>query len=268
MTKLSEVAAGDTPVSPTSSLRSRPDTRSKEAIELCRMRDKNRCVITGAEDPVEVAQIFPFSMKALQSPDTVNDTYNPWSVLRVFWTQERVNTWYNAITGPLATESVQNLMCFAPHVHKYHERAYFALEPVEEDPESHALAVRFQSTPAHRSLVILAAVAGYGCGIVESGEEILSDTLIRITAHDEIPLPDPALLQLQRILHRIIALAGGAEAVDEPYDDDDYHDEPYPEFNDEDDTNLDLRPPATSSSHGQFGVKTQRFVPWLAHPVR
>ncbi|WEW58165.1 hypothetical protein PRK78_003633 [Emydomyces testavorans] len=254
MTRLSDIAAaGDTPVSPTSSL-SRPDTQSKKAVELCRMRDKNRCVITGADDPVEVAHIFPFAMRGLQSPDIVNDTYNPWSVLRMFWTQERVDTWYNAITGPLATESVQNLMCFAPHVHKYHARAYFALEPVEGASELHALTVRFHWLPHMTKLHDLKAntrpsfPCDIGCGRrirlwnVESGEEILSDTLIRITAHNEIPLPDPALLQLQWILHRIIALAGGAEAVNEPYGNDDYHDEPYPEFNDEDDMNLHLRP--------------------------
>jgi hypothetical protein len=243
------------------------------------MRDKNRCIITGADDPVKVAHIFPFSMRGLQSLDIVNDTYNPWSVLRMFWTQERVDTWYNAITGPLATESVQNLMCFAPHVHKYHERAYFALEPVEEDPESHALTVRFHWLPYMAKLHDLklntrpSFPRGIGCGRrirlwnVESGEEILSDTLIRITAHDEIPLPDPALLQLQWILHRIIALAGGAEAVAEPCDDDDYPDESYPEFNDEDDINLDLPPPRTSSSHGQLGVRTQHFIPGLTLPA-
>lgn len=249
------------------------------------MRDKSRCVITRADDPVEVAHIFPFFMRGLQSADIFNDAYNPWGVLRMFWTQERVDSWYNAITGPLATESVQNLMCFAPSVHKYHERAYFALEPVEEDqdPESHALTVRFHWLPHMARLHDLKVNTrpsfprGIGCGrrirlwSVESGEEILSDTLIRITAHDGIPLPDPALLQLQWILHRIIALAGAAEAVDEPYDDDfvdDYYDEPYTEFNDEDDMNSDLRPPATLSSHGQFGIKTQHFVSGLALPVR
>jgi hypothetical protein len=38
MTRFSEIAAGgDTPVSPTSSVKSRPDTRSKKAVELVRI---------------------------------------------------------------------------------------------------------------------------------------------------------------------------------------------------------------------------------------
>lgn len=55
-------------------------------------------------------------------------------------------------------------------------------------------------------------------------EKIASGTLVHITAYDGIPLPDPALLQMQWILQRVIALAGGAEAFEESNDgdDDDY----------------------------------------------
>ncbi|EGE08668.1 hypothetical protein TEQG_07628 [Trichophyton equinum CBS 127.97] len=206
VSRLSEMAVpGDRPDSPTSSGMGTPHTCSKEAVDLCRLRDSNRCVVTGADEPVEAAHIFPFSMRGLQAPDIVNKMYNPWSVLRMFWSQEKVDAWYNAITGPVATETVQNLMCLAPSVHKYHERAYFALEPVEEDTQSHTLTV-------------------------VSGDEIISGTLINITGHEGIPLPDPALLQLQWMLQRIVALAGGAEVFQESSDDgddDDYDD--YPE---------------------------------------
>lgn len=198
--------------------------------------------MTGADDPVEAAHIFPFSMRGLQAPDIVNDTYNPWSVLRMFWGQERVDAWYNAITGPVATETVQNLMCLAPSVHKYHERAYFALEPVEEDTQSHTLTVRFHWLPHMANLRRLKVDTrpsfprGIGCGRrirlweVVSGDEIVSGTLINITGYDRIPLPDPALLQLQWMLQRIVALAGGAEVFQESNDDDDDDDySDYPE---------------------------------------
>ncbi|OJD11410.1 hypothetical protein AJ78_07820 [Emergomyces pasteurianus Ep9510] len=280
ITNLSAIAVGDIPVSTTSNPRSGPKAQSKKSVEMCRMRDENRCVITGADDPVDVAHIFPFSMRELQSPDLVNDIYNPWSVLRMFWTKERVDAWYDAITSPLATESVRNLMCFAPSVHKYHERAYFALEPVEEDSESNTLTVRFHWLPHMTTLHYLKVNThpsfppGIGCGRrirlwnVKSSEEIVSGTLIRITAHEGIPLPDPALLELQWILHRIIALAGGAEAVDISYnDDDDDYDEPYPEFDDVD-MDFDLQLPPTSFSQEQFSGRTQHCEPGLTLPVR
>ncbi|OAL72595.1 hypothetical protein A7D00_3597 [Trichophyton violaceum] len=243
MSRLSEMAVpGDRSGSPTSSGMGTPRTRSEKAADLCRLRDSNRCVVTGADDPVEAAHIFPFSMRGLQAPDIVNDTYNPWSVLRMFWGQERVDAWYNAITGPVATETVQNLMCLAPSVHKYHERAYFALEPVEEDTKSHTLTVRFHWLPHMANLRRLKVDTrpsfprGIGCGRrirlweVVSGDEIISGTLINITGYDGIPLPDLALLQLQWMLQRIVALAGGAEVFQESNDDgddDDYSD--YPE---------------------------------------
>ncbi|EZF31470.1 hypothetical protein H109_04310 [Trichophyton interdigitale MR816] len=239
----SEMAVpGDRPDSPTSSGMGTPHTCSKEAVDLCRLRDSNRCVVTGADEPVEAAHIFPFSMRGLQAPDIVNKMYNPWSVLRMFWSQEKVDAWYNAITGPVATETVQNLMCLAPSVHKYHERAYFALEPVEEDTQSHTLTVRFHWLPHMANLRSLKVDTrpsfppGIGCGRrirlweVVSGDEIISGTLINITGHEGIPLPDPALLQLQWMLQRIVALAGGAEVFQESSDDgddDDYDD--YPE---------------------------------------
>lgn len=63
-----------------------------------------------------------------------------------------------------------------------------------------------------------------------AGEKIASATLVHITVYDGIPLPDPALLQMQWMLQCVIALAGGAEALEESNDgdDDDYYD--YPEL--------------------------------------
>lgn len=43
----------------------------------------------------------------------------------------------------LQPQRLFKICCFVPHVHRYqyHERAYFALQPVEEDSESHSLTV-------------------------------------------------------------------------------------------------------------------------------
>jgi len=66
----------------------------------------------------------------------------------MFWSEERVDAWYNAIF-PSGTEVVNNLMCLAPSVHKYHERAYFVLEPRELSDDKRRLRVRFFWLPKH-----------------------------------------------------------------------------------------------------------------------
>src|SRR5947209_20391041 len=70
------------------------------------------------------------------------DPSSIWNVLRVFWSQERVNAWYNAVFSS-GTEVVNNLMCLAPSVHKYHERGYFAIEPKEISDDKRRLKVKF-----------------------------------------------------------------------------------------------------------------------------
>ena len=84
-------------------------------------------MITKAGEPVDVARIYPFSMRNLKESSSCDSI---WAALRIFWSQERVDAWYNAVFSS-RTEVVSNLMCLNPSAYKYHERAYFALEPIE-----------------------------------------------------------------------------------------------------------------------------------------
>jgi HNH endonuclease len=102
-----------------------------------------RCLVTKAAEPVDVAHIFPFSMRDLRQPLTLSPN-SFWSVLRLFWTQDRIDEWYDAIFSSSAgTEVVSNLMCLCPNVHRYHERAFFALKPIEISDDKKSLKVQF-----------------------------------------------------------------------------------------------------------------------------
>ena len=83
-------------------------------------------MITKAGEPVDIAHIYPFSMRNLKESSSIDSI---WAALRTFWSQERVDAWYNAVFS--SDTEVVNLMCLDPSAHKYHERAYFALEPIE-----------------------------------------------------------------------------------------------------------------------------------------
>ena len=103
-------------------------------------------MLTRAGDPVEIAHIFPLSMRHLQSPQAIEaDPCNPWQVLRNFWREERVQKWYDAVAQ--TTETTKNLLCLAPQVRAYHERAYFALKPIDMNEEKTRLDVIFSWLP-------------------------------------------------------------------------------------------------------------------------
>ncbi|KKZ66560.1 hypothetical protein EMCG_07674 [[Emmonsia] crescens] len=211
-------------------------SRSKEAAELCRERDEMKCVITQSGPPTEAVHIFPFAMRHLQSPISMQNFYNPWRVLRLFWNERRVDSWYQAVADP-GTETVQNLLCLAPNTREYHERAYFALRPVRMDKQKQTLVVQFYwlpwiNNPSSISLSTRPSIpsssysradrAGHfvklfnvmGDYKISSGDEITMET----ADLERLPLPDLALLDLQWILHRVVALSGGAEPVEVPYD--------------------------------------------------
>ena len=191
-------------------------------------------MLTKAPHPVEVAHIYPFCMRETKASD---DDYSFWSVLRMFWSEDRVNAWYSAIfTSAGGTEEVFNLMCFAPTVHRYHERAYFALEPKEISDDKKCLTVKFFWLPQHKKLLVPllhtpsipedledGRCRRTGLWNVESGERILSGSEICLETTDpvKLPLPDLRLLEMQWFLHRMMALSGNAEPHDYPDDSDD-----------------------------------------------
>ena len=96
-------------------------------------------MLTRAPDPVQVAHLFPFSLRnesSLSRHDCI------WKTLEFFWEKERVKAWHDAVFEE-GTEAVFNLLCFAPSVHAYHERALFALQPGELSEDGRCQIVKF-----------------------------------------------------------------------------------------------------------------------------
>ncbi|EFR04043.1 hypothetical protein MGYG_07049 [Nannizzia gypsea CBS 118893] len=210
--------------------------RSSTEVDKCLERDGNKCIVTGAGRPVEVAHIFPFAMRYLQSPEEINNPYSPWKILRRFWAEDKVNEWFRAIQP--TTETMKNLLCLAPSVHKYHERAYFALKPVEMSEDRTQLKLRFYWLPNVNNPPVmrittkpdipaindLRFVGDQGAQVVDKVKLYNVHTDLRIFNGDSIvikttnadthPLPDTALLEMQWLLHAVTALSGGAEPLD------------------------------------------------------
>lgn len=150
--------------------------------------------------------------------------------------------WYDAVAQ--TTETTKNLLCLAPQVRAYHERAYFALKPIDMNEEKTRLDVIFSWLPRFnypRKLLLSTPPLSlpstvdrrvhdsqtvkmwdtYTDSKICTGDKIVLET----TDKDRLPLPDAALLDMQWVLQRVAALSAGAEPVDEPYDDYDYDDD-------------------------------------------
>ena len=155
--------------------------------------------------------------------------------MRLFWSQDRVNAWHDAIFSSVSgTEVVFNLMCLCPNAHKYHERAYFALKPKEISSDKKSLKVEFYWLPRcdHSNQVNILRTPSIpehldgktrriGLWNVETDQRIRSGDIIYFETNDpeNLPLPDFRLLEMQWILHRVSALSGAAELSDN-FDDD------------------------------------------------
>jgi len=154
-----------------------------------------------------------------------------WTVLRLFWSQDRVDAWYNAIfSSDSGTEVVSNLMCLCPNAHKYHERAFFALKPKEISNDKKTLKVEFYWLPRcdHSNQVDIlrtpsiseyldGTTRGVGLLNIQTKQMIRSRDVIELKTNDpeKLPLPDFRLLDMQWILHRVSALSGAAELSDD-----------------------------------------------------
>lgn len=105
------------------------------------------CAVTRIGSPIDVTHIFPSSMQHLQAPDPNSaDKFGPWKVLRMFWTREKVDRWYNAVARH-GTETIQNVFCLSPHVHRFYESVYFALKPLSVNEQKDTLVTSFYWLP-------------------------------------------------------------------------------------------------------------------------
>jgi len=208
--------------------------RSKKVAALCRQRDQGSCVITKAGD-IDVAHIYHFSMRGYRDSDSQTE-FNIWQTLRLFWSDDRVRNWHDAIfpEGNFV-EVCHNLMCLNPLAHRYHENGYFALKPIGLEDEDKCLKVRFFWLKQSKSLPMNVGI--FGAPLLEGSDQgpnkaklynhetddkICSGDELCLETHDpkKFPLPSLELLDMQWILNRLVAIRGAAEADDDGYDDD------------------------------------------------
>ncbi|KAF2174333.1 hypothetical protein K469DRAFT_614878, partial [Zopfia rhizophila CBS 207.26] len=208
-------------------------TRSK-----CHQRDQKTCILTKSGEPNEIAHIYPFSMR--NEDDTIKREGSFWGILRMFWSKERVDAWYNAIL-PLGTEVCQNLICLCPNAHKYWEKAYFALKPIRMSDDKKRLDIQFfwLSSNPHVHVLEVNILQVPSLSASDQGPNLaklfnhMDDTKIHsgceisLETDDPVsrPLPDFRLLEMQWFLHRVAAISGAAEPQDDFHDDDDNSDD-------------------------------------------
>ena len=132
-------------------------------------------------------------------------------------------------------------MCLCSHVHKYHERAFFALKPKEISNDKKTLKVEFYwlSQYGHSNQVDILRTPSIperlngttldgrtrrvGLWNIDTDEKIRSEDVICLDP-EELPLPDSRLLDMQWILYWVSALSGAAEPSDFDKDNDDLDD--------------------------------------------
>lgn len=189
-------------------------------------------MLTRAPDPVQVAHLFPFSLRnesSLSRHDCI------WKTLEFFWEKERVKAWHDAVFEE-GTEAVFNLLCFAPSVHAYHERALFALQPGELSEDGRCQIVKFHwlYPQQHGQLVDLTRApdipqpSNVGprqmkLSDMPTNRLLCSGDEIRLTTPDPdgLPLPNKNILDMQWTLQQVAALKGGGELSNDDNDDDD-----------------------------------------------
>lgn len=159
-----------------------------------------------------------------------------WRMLRMFWSEDRVNAWWQAIYGDEAgAEKPQNQICMSPSAHEMYTQGLFALEPLplDKNSEGRELSVRFwwlklAESTGRVDLITQPQLpsdfdpSGYGLGLhnVRTGEPIRSGDVITLRTHnpETHPLPDIRILEMQWFLNRVTALRDAAEPRELPGD--------------------------------------------------
>ncbi|DAA77934.1 TPA_exp: Uncharacterized protein A8136_5637 [Trichophyton benhamiae CBS 112371] len=223
------------PATPPAKRQRRDSDRSSTARRQCLFRDENRCLITKSLDPVDAAHIFPHSLKNSFSIDNKKHLF--WALLQLFWTERRVNTWMAAAFPRGTTEVVENLLCFAPTIYRWHSKGLFGLQPIRRSDDGKEFTVKFYWLPLRKPAAqgvdlltdptipedLVGIAKDYRAWNTFTGEEIASGREIVLTTRDpeNLPLPSWDLLDLQWTLQRLVALRGAADVFADTIDDDD-----------------------------------------------
>ncbi|PGG99233.1 hypothetical protein AJ79_08625 [Helicocarpus griseus UAMH5409] len=183
-----EVADVIEPLESTATSHPRPK-RSELQKSLCKSRGNTRCVVTQMPEVVEIAHIYPHSMSSLPDHGIV------WDLLRVFWSDERIQQWKAAVFTENTTEFFW--------LRKYPRRPHQSITTRPELPAS------LDGDMTNMKL--------FSC---ETEENIHSGTILTLHTDDPEtkPLPSTALLEMQWILHRLTALSGAADIFFSEFD--------------------------------------------------
>ncbi|EGD94246.1 hypothetical protein TESG_01767 [Trichophyton tonsurans CBS 112818] len=160
-----------------------------------------------------------------------------WALLQLFWTERRGNTWMAAAFPRGTTEVVENLLCFAPTIHRWHSKGLFGLQPIRRSDDGKEFTVKFYWLPLRKPATqgvdlltdptipedLVGIAKDYRAWNTFTGEEIASGREIVLTTRDpeNFPLPSWDLLDLQWTLQRLVALSGAPDVFADTFDDDD-----------------------------------------------
>ncbi|KAE8326208.1 hypothetical protein BDV39DRAFT_206102 [Aspergillus sergii] len=220
------------PTKESTSLSPKKSTAHKAvAKRLCKERDNDMCVLTGFLEPLEVAHVCPYGLGQKEEKPLKEF----WAILRMFWTRKKVDAWKKQVSGPHRTETCSNMMCMVNVAQKLWEKARFALKPLSISEDQKVLTVQFYWLPRHSYSRRMPAIKTPGpfpgnlSSSTVNGEHIAklfniatdtklcSGDVITFETNDPIghPLPSMELLNMQWVLHRVLALSGVADATDE-----------------------------------------------------
>ncbi|KAE8159808.1 hypothetical protein BDV40DRAFT_290665 [Aspergillus tamarii] len=215
----------------TSSSPTKSTGRKAAARKLCKERDNTTCVLTGFLEPLEIAHIYPYSL----GQKGKKDLEDFWNILGIFWTSDMVEAWEKQVLGPDGTEACSNLMCMVNVAHKLWEKARFALKPLSLREDQKVLTVQFYWLPRNsysRKMPAIDIPGPFPSNLssskvggrhsaklfnISTDTKICSGDILTFETNDPInhPLPSMELLNMQWVLHRVLALSGAADANDE-----------------------------------------------------
>lgn len=208
-------------------------TRSAKAADDTADRDQHKCIVTRAGEPLEIAHMVSFALGVRHQRRTERDKF--WGILSCFWSADRIKRWQSAIFEN-GTETAKNLLCVCTHVHRLWETARFALRPVKKTTTELELefywlpdALRKNVEPGNKPNIGHYIASPKNCILCDcyTHELIKSGCVIKMTTPDpeKLPLPSFEVLEIQWYLHRVAAISGAADFVEDSDDDNDDDDD-------------------------------------------
>ncbi|KAL4907666.1 hypothetical protein BDW74DRAFT_111763 [Aspergillus multicolor] len=195
--------------------------RDPKLAQKANERDQG-CIITRADDALEGAYIFPFS---LNSQSKIEEQHF-WSMLRFFWPPEQVEKWWKGVMGDVATEHLGNMITLNRYAHVLWGKGRFVLEPVALSSDKCSLTVRFWWLPSRQYSAsvhintpprIPSNLTSYGRNSKlwnhNTEKKVCSGDEIVLVTHDALnfPLPSFELLHLSFHLTRVLGMSGAAD---------------------------------------------------------